>query len=261
MALFLDIVLSFPTIVFSVALALSCLYWVMVVLGGLDVEFLDAGDGLVDGVLDAVDGGLDGALEGAEGAAEAGLDASADAAAGFSPLVALAEVFRLGKVPLTVTFSVLSLWSWLIGFGLTWLYLQGYAPVPHVVFSVGTLVGSLAAATVLTNGSIRPLEPIFHLHGARLRKSMIGEVCEISTGRVDENFGQAVARVGGDDLLFPVRCDEPNRMRRGDTALIVSFDNAREAYVVEPMAAVPATEDSASRLAPLANPALVNKEI
>ena len=46
MALFTEIVLSFPTVVFSVALLLSCLYWLMVVLGAMDVEFLDAGDGL-----------------------------------------------------------------------------------------------------------------------------------------------------------------------------------------------------------------------
>lgn len=284
MDVFLDIVLSFPTVGFSFLLALVTLYWLMVVLGALDIEALDFGDGLLDGALDGMDGALDGmdgaldgvadgaldgvadgALDGAvDGAAEAGADGAADAAAaasgGFSLLVFFANVFRLGRVPVTVSLTSFAIWGWVMGFLLTWLYQQSPGIVPHTVFSVVSMVAVVGLAAGLTNVSVRPFEPIFKTAGARERSSLIGEVCEITTGRVDDAFGQATAHVGTDDLIFQVRCDDANRLRRGDTALIVSYDAAREAYVIEPMADVRSGTAQAIPAAALSNPALVNKE-
>lgn len=285
MAVFIDIVLSFPTILFTAALAIATLYWLMVVLGALDIEMLDAGDGLLDGALegldgafDAVDGALDaaegmveGVAEGASEALEASIDAAAESAAdgageaavsvGLRPLLLVANLFRLGKVPVTVSLTAFAAWGWLVGFVLTWLY-QGLPTgvVPHAVFSVGAMVVVIAAATALTNVSVRPLEPVFKVNHARERKSIIGEVCEVTTGRVDASFGQAMAQISSDDLLFQIRCDKPNAMRRGDTALIVHFDGEREAYVVEPLAGAKAQDHRTAQPAVIPTPALVNKE-
>ena len=70
---------------------------------------------------------------------------------------------------------------------------------------------------------------------------MIGEACTIRTGRVDDRFGQATCEVGADSFLLQVRCDRlGNGLVRGGRALIVHYDERREAYVVEPLAAVDA---------------------
>ncbi len=288
MAVFLDIVLSFPTVAFSLLLCLVTLYWLMVVLGAMDIEALDFGDGLIDGALDGLDGALDGAFDGAvdgafdgavdgaldgamDGAAEAAVDGAADgagdgaadaaaASGGFSMLMFFANIFRLGRVPVTVSLTSFAIWGWLMGFLLTWVYQQAPGIVPHTVFSVVSMVAVLGIAAGLTNVSVRPLEPIFKTEGARERSSLVGEVCEVTTGRVDDEFGQATAQIGTDDLIFQVRCDDANRLRRGDTALIVSYDPRREAYVIEPMADVRTAQGHAIPAAALSNPALVNKE-
>ena len=53
--------------------------------------------------------------------------------------------------------------------------------------------------------------------------------------RVDGGFGQAEAVVGTDHLLIQVRCDGANAPSRGQEALIIHYDDEREAYLVEPL--------------------------
>ena len=50
-----------------------------------------------------------------------------------------------------------------------------------------------------------------------------------------DNHAHAECADGGAGLLVEVRCDQRNTLQRGERALIVSFDDAREAYVVEPI--------------------------
>jgi hypothetical protein len=78
---------------------------------------------------------------------------------------------------------------------------------------------------------------VFTVAHARERSSLLGETCEVSTGRVDDQFGQGTAMIGGDDLLFQIRCAGQNGLKRGDKALIVSFDAKRQAFVIEPLSA------------------------
>ena len=80
---FLDIILSMPTLLFTVPLGLMLAYWVTVIVGGIDIDFLDGGaDGAVEGALDGVmDGAVDGALDGVmDGAVDGALDGVMDGA-------------------------------------------------------------------------------------------------------------------------------------------------------------------------------------
>lgn len=244
MDLFVDIVLSVPTVVFTAGLVVALAYWAMVILGAVDIELFDAADGVLDGALDSLDGALDVAEGAVEGAADGASEGAAQAAtAGLSPLVFLANILRIGRVPLTVSLSVFVLWGWLTGFCLTWLYLWGATPVPYALFAVASLLATAVVAIGLTNVSVRPLEPIFKASHGRERGSLIGEQCVVTTGRVDARFGQATTMLQSDDLLFQVRCDTDNPLRRGDVALIVHWDEARDAFIVEPLAPARITSD------------------
>ena len=83
--------------------------------------------------------------------------------------------------------------------------------------------------------AVRPLGDAFVTPEAKKRVDFIGHECTVRTGRVDARFGQAECADGGAGLLIEVRCDSRNALKRGDQALIVSFDDAREAYIIEPM--------------------------
>ncbi len=264
MSAFVEIILGFPTVLFTVPLALAVAYWLFAIVGAVDLEIFDGIDGALDGAVDgAVDGIVDAAVEGvADAAADAVADAAADAVAegaseaaeGASgvagPLLLLASILRLGKVPVTVSLTVFTLWGWLTGFLLTWVYKNvfGMGIIPQTAFSVGALLLAVVMGLAITNVAVRPLEPVFKMAHGRKRSSLFGESAELTTGRVDPNFGQATLQLEGDDLVIQVRCDRPgNGLIRGDQVLIVNYDARREAYVVEPLAGIKLTSTATRR--------------
>jgi len=249
MTALLEILLAPPTVIYTIPMGLVVLYWLTVMVGAADIDLFDGG---LDGAVEGLDGGLDGAVEGAvdgvlEGAAdvEGAVDAATDAmdgieaegnVPGLGVLRWLAFILRIGKVPVTITATMLLMSGWTVSFLLAW-QLGGRIDLPPGAMSAGIVAASTLVGTVFTNVMSRPLEPIFQVTQARSRLSLVGELCEVSTGRVDGRFGQATAMLDGDDLLFQIRCDTTeNGLARGNQALIVSYDDDREAFVVEPLA-------------------------
>lgn len=206
--------LMYPAVGYTVFLGFVCLYWVFVILGALDIDALD-----FDIDADAV---VEGATEGAaEGAAEAMNGAGA---------LGLMNVLSLRNAPVTVVFSFIALFGWVFSIvGIHYLGLTGWAR--------GTVlgIGALALALPLTSVVTRPLRPIFRTPSGRRRAELAGESCTVTTGRVDGRFGQAEAHLGNDVLLIQIRCDGAASLTKGQEALIIHYDEEREAYMVEPM--------------------------
>jgi len=103
--------------------------------------------------------------------------------------------------------------------------------VAPTVLPVTLLVG-LPLAGLL----VRPLGGVFELREGKSNRDYIGHTCTVTTGHVDDDFGQATVEDGGTVLVIPVRCDRPRALARNDRALIIDFDTARQAYLVEPAA-------------------------
>ena len=206
----LEASLRFPTVVFTIGLGIALVYWLFVVLGALDIDVLGAAD---------VDGG----------------DAAADADGVLAKL-------GLGAVPVTITVSLILLVGW-IGSVLVMHYVSSAAWVGAIV-----LPGMLIVGMLVTNVLVRPLAPVFRLREGKSNRDYVGHTCTISTGHVDNEFGQATVEDGGTVLIIPVRCDRTGKLSRGDKALIIDFDEARQAYLVEPSADMlpPSTAGEAS---------------
>lgn len=236
---FLDIALAFPTVVYSLFLGLVVVYWCFVLIGAADVELLDV-SGVLEGVDGALDGAADAAVDGAlEGATDGALDGAADgvgdadlvqAGVGRGALAWVASIFRLGEVPLTITLSVLTLYGWLVCY-LAVRFLGWDGALGLVV-----LFGTFAVTLFPTSWTVRPLGNIFKTHTGLTNHQLIGKTCVIRTPDVDGTFGQAEYFGSGVSLLLSVRCDQKNQLTRGDEALIVTYDEGREAFVIEPLA-------------------------
>lgn len=187
--------LRFPTVVFTIGLGIVLVYWVFVLLGALDIDVL---------------GGVDG---------DAGADVHADG---------LFTKLGFGVVPITITISVTFLAGW-VG---SLLVMQ------HVTATWAALVVLVAALVVglgITRVLVRPLAPVFAVKEGKTNRDYVGHTCVVSTGRVDDAFGQATVEDGGTVLVISVRCDRSDRLARGDKALIIDFDDTRQAYLVEPI--------------------------
>ena len=138
-------------------------------------------------------------------------------------------------VPVTVALSFIVLIAWsatfLISTNLSGLLAGLPSGIAGGLVLIGALIVGLLGASVL----VQPLGRFFHTEPAARRASVIGQFCEISTGRVDHRFGQALFHDGAGGLVLQVRCDRDNPLKRGDTALIVDFDDDREAFLIEPI--------------------------
>jgi hypothetical protein len=85
---------------------------------------------------------------------------------------------------------------------------------------------------------VRPLAPVFKIREGKSNREYVGHTCTITTANVDDKFGHASVEDGGTTLDIPVRCDAPGKLSRGDKALIIEFDEDRQAYLVEPHASI-----------------------
>ncbi len=252
---FLAILLSMPTVIFTVPLGLSVLYWLFVVVGAVDLEMLDGVlDGPLDGALDgAADGALDGALDGAadgalDGAADGALDADVDVdidASGASMLATLLSALKLTKVPLTVSLSFIVLFSWLASF-LATVHVAPLIPLPAAVLGVGITLASLFAGTLAASVAVRPLGSMFHTERGRGNRHFIGHVVTISTGSVTERHGQADLTERDHNLIVQVRDRGGQGMKKGDKALLIQWDAEEDAFIAEKMDLAAAAGDEAA---------------
>jgi hypothetical protein len=258
--------LRVPTVFFSIALGIVTIYWLFVLIGALDIDLfggdasgaakgigealsatkgigdaLAAGKGVGDalaagkGVGDALAGGkgVGDALAGGKAAGEAvtghghGHGHGHDVEGGFWNALGLATV------PITISGSVVVIVGWalsIMGMHYGARVLGGHPLLLALSVVASTLLVGLPISGLL----VRPLNPIFKLRAGKSNRDYVGVVCTITTGQVDQSFGQATVQDGGNFLVIPVRCDTPDALKRGQQALIIDFDPDRHVYVVEP---------------------------
>lgn len=254
---FLQNILSFPTVPLTVLLGVVVLYWLFALVTGAAFDGADgtadalaggvkgAGDaaagalkGAGEAVVGAVKGAGDvlaGAVEGAgdaaagsvdaAGAADAGADGGADVHdAGFL------AVLGIGRIPITMTASVSILAAWTLS-ALTVALLHPEAGL----LKAGVLLASLVAGFFASALMLRPFGKALAQSRPARRRDVLGQICTITSGKVDAGFGTAVVDDGGAGINVMVVCAKPNTLKKGDRALLVDFDRAKDTYDIEPI--------------------------
>lgn len=200
--------LRFPVVVFTIGLGIVLVYWLFVLIGALDVDLFghhDIGD--VGG--HDIDGGH-----------------HVDADGVFAKL-------GLGVVPITITVSLIMLVGWTGSL----LVMNHFGDIAWMKYAL--LPAMLVASMLVTSVLVRPLAPVFRIREGKSNREYVGHVVTITTASVDEKFGHAnVADAGGTSLDIDVRCDQPGKLARGDKAIIIEFDDDRQAYLVEPVSSI-----------------------
>lgn len=204
MELFLQVALSFPTVLFSVLFCLVFIYWLVVALGGVEIDLLDV----------SMDSSLDGAgqVEGVAG---------------------LLSKLKLNDVPVTVVVTLLTLSGWLISY-LVEVWLLQYLPLGVLRFPLGLIVaiGALVLAVPVCAAICRPLRPLFRKAEATSSKTVLGQVALVRSGKVTLQHGEAVLEDGGAGLILRVRADEAQGFKRGDRVVLLEYLAAEHAYRV-----------------------------
>lgn len=210
---FFEAILSYPTIVYTALLGVGLVYWLLAIVGLVDFE----------------SGGPDLDIDLEPGTSVTDIDV--DEPANVSMLAGYLVALGLGGVPFSVVISLLALFAWVIS-SIAAIWVLAFFPDGLLRFVVASavLVGALALAIPAAATCVRPMRRLFVTHNAISNVSLIGQECVVLTGSVDEKFGRAEVAARGAGYHIHVIADTPNNLKRGDTALIMEYDEAAGIY-------------------------------
>lgn len=203
---FYQICTSFPNIFFAALLIFCILYWVLAVLGLVEIEALD--------------------FDLPEDASSSNLD-------NLNVMSGLLLKFGLNDVPFTIILTLISLIGWVISFLLMY-FIFPLIPGRILEYIVGIpiLIGSIYISAKFTAILIKPLRPMFKTANQQVQKQIIGKTGIVRTGRVDKNFGEAVIEDGGAGLIVKVRSYENELYTRGDRIVLIEYDPISNIYKI-----------------------------
>lgn len=236
--------LSFPSVVFTVLLGVVLVYWSFVMVGVIHIG--EGSEGALEGKLEgATKGLLEGAAQGLEGHGDVGDfgdmgdagDAGDALAHSEAPggLAALVSALHLRSVPATVIISLVITFSWFVSVVAMQLVTRSAPALSGPWLSVLVLLLAPVLSLPLTSLAARPLGKVFVVRRAPAKSDLIGRLCVVRTGTVNEKFGEATLADGGAGLVLRVRVGANKQLSRGEQALIVDYDTERETFLVEPM--------------------------
>jgi hypothetical protein len=218
MELFLSNLTSFPVVIFTFLLAIIICYWLLALLGAVDIEMFD-----LNFEID-----LDLELDG-----DIGTDIDSNAT-GLKGVTGFMLKWGLTGVPVTVVVSILIAFSWLICYVIVSIF---YPLIPveliRTILSYVLLVISFALAIPMTSWIIKPLKKVFITHDAVKKSSLIGSECEVKTGVVTPDFGQATYDDGEAGMIFDVRAEVSDGIKKGDLVVLVEYNEEEGSYKIK----------------------------
>jgi hypothetical protein len=218
MELFLNNLTSFPVVIFTFLLAIIICYWLLALLGAVDIEMFDL----------SFEVDLDLELDG-----DIGTDIDSNAT-GLKGVTGFMLKWGLTGVPVTVVVSILVAFSWLICYVIVSIF---YPLIPITL--IKTILGcfllliSFALAIPMTSWIIKPLKKVFITHDAVKKSSLIGSECVIKTGVVTPDFGQATYDDGEAGMIFDVRAEVADGIKKGDLVVLFEYNEEEGSYLVK----------------------------
>ncbi len=206
-----------PALPASVLVLCVIAYWLLVLLGALDMDLLDLS-------VDADAGGGD--LSSGDGPA-GDLDAH-----GSSPLsigmVAL-RFFNLGEVPLMVWLSFFAISTW----ALTMLFDRPFDTL-STTGGVQALLRNAGISLFVAKFCTQPLRGFFDTPDHNRAEKLIGGTCVVTTGEANSTTGQANYATPAAPLVINIRTLDAGAIAtRGETVRIVDYEPELNTFLVE----------------------------
>lgn len=195
---FINNISAYPTVFFTALVLFVTLYWLVALLGFVDMDVVDVGD--ISDIGDIGDAGN----------ASVGL------------LSGILLKFGLYGVPLVVILTGIALIGWVLSYFYgSFLQAQFGHGVLHYVFGTGALVLVLVVSMWLTGLMLSPIRRHIANIPKRHAQSFLGQTAVVRTLTVNDRHGEAMLEDGGAGLIFKVR------QLTGDDTIIVQGDNVR----------------------------------
>jgi hypothetical protein len=203
-----EVASQFPTVIYTALLAILVVYWLI-------------------GLLGLVDLGL---------AADIDLDVDADADLSVGGLTSFMLTFGLTGVPFTLVISIVILICWLISFYLQF-YILSWLPDGWLYYLMGSISDFVVflVSLPITAMLIRPLKGMFKSVETTTSSNLVGKDATVATASVDLAFGQARVFNDGAEILLNVRCEPQHSLKMGDKVLLIEYQSQSHSYLVVPL--------------------------
>ena len=193
-------------LLFTTMLILVVIYWLLVILGALDIDMFDFD-------LDT-DGDVD-------------MDADIDSP-GF--MRAFLEFFYIGEVPIMVLVSILVVFLWL--FSILGNYFLN--PGRGIFIGSGVALGNIFISVILARIFSMPVRAVFKSFDAdpNAPKKVIGRIGTVLTSQVSDKIGQVEIKTKGAPIILNAKTENGSVLTKGQEALIVSQNENKTFYYV-----------------------------
>ena len=201
-------VTSFPTVIYTVLLIVCMLYWVIAVLGLVDLDVLD-----VD-----LDGDID----------------SADSESVQEGIAGLLHRLGLNGVPLTIVLTFIAIIGWLLCYYASY-FSANLLPdlmILKLVAGLGIFIVGTYITILVTAQLIKPLRNMFRKLDYDETKHILGQVVVVRSAVVTRERGEAELNDGGAGLLLNVRATGKDEFRKGDEVVVVEYIEQQNLYRV-----------------------------
>ncbi len=206
---FLNLIFNGANAIPTGLLLFILLYWIIVIIGLLDTEFLDFD---ID-----IDGEADFEIEG---------DVSGDV----SWLNNVLVFFNLGRIPFMIWLSFVSLPLWLLS-----ININNFLGIESFIFGLLSFIPllflSLLISKVLTTPFVRFFEK---LNEDSKKKEIIGKIGTVISPASDLNKGMAEINYQGSFLRLYIRSPKSQPVLKGEQVLFIEKLDEPGVYLVEP---------------------------
>ena len=194
--------INFPL---TLLMGLVLLYWVLAMVGALDLDFLHFGGDLHHDIdVDVAPSGFMGHIS---------------------------AFLHLGEAPVMVILSMLVTFMW----GISMASNYYFNPNDSILLGLLFLVPNFVVSITLTGVIAIPVASFFKRLNAleKVKKDVIGDICEVTTSSVDHESGQAEVTLKGAPILINARStDEKEILKKGQKAVVVRR-NDDGSYVIK----------------------------
>lgn len=203
---FIQAILSPVNLVFTVLMGCFFCYWLIVMIGMID--------------LDALDFEMD--LD---------LDADVDAGAGGGAWMGVLKFLNVGEVPLMILLSVFVMVMWLMGV-LAHMLIGAWSIGVQLIALLPMLVLAGLATKVLTHPA-RKLFAQLDEDAKAGSVTVLGQRCRVTSATVDDQFGQAEIETNASPVRINVKTPSKDVvLQRGEEAVVVIDRNEKGIYTI-----------------------------
>ncbi|UII23145.1 OB-fold-containig protein [Fulvivirga ligni] len=208
----LDVAVNPANILITALAVFMLVYWITVLIGLFDIDVIN-----IDVDLDAdVDVDIDPDVD-VEGGSMIGLNS-------------ILVFFNLGKIPFMLFLSFWIIPAWIICINVNHI-LGNSSFLLGLLVLLGALIVSLFVSKFLTYPFVKLFD---QMQSDRQNDFVIGKICEITITASETKTGQAQVKTEGAPHILSVRTVSDAEMKKGETGLVLEYNQNLNLYIIEP---------------------------